>query len=112
MAQGWLWLCWDPQGAARITMGPAPERGAAAEAFSFGAQMAGEQSAMHTLSDLIPIGCTSPFLLDSYLDKSHALNSCHGGHFVKYGIHRDQRHPWRLSLQCLHDCVHFAAAIV
>lgn len=39
---GWLWLCWDPQGAARITMGPAPERGAAAEAFSFGAQMAGK----------------------------------------------------------------------
>ena len=50
MAQGWLWLCWDPQGAARITMGPAPERGAAAEAFSFGAQMAGEQSAMPPLS--------------------------------------------------------------
>ena len=51
MAQGWLWLCWDPQGAARITMGPAPERSAASEAFSSGTQMAGERSSMRLLSD-------------------------------------------------------------
>lgn len=45
-AKGWLWLCWDPQGAARISMGPPPERGAATEAFSFGAQMAGQLRAL------------------------------------------------------------------
>ena len=41
LVSGWLWLCWHPNGAARLTMGPGPDRGSAAEAFSFGAQMAG-----------------------------------------------------------------------
>ena len=43
LASGWLWLCWHPSGAARLTMGPGPDRGGAAEAFSFGAQMAGKR---------------------------------------------------------------------
>ena len=41
MVKGHLWLVWDTNGAARMAMGPPPERGAAAEQFSFGAQMAG-----------------------------------------------------------------------
>lgn len=41
MVKGHLWLIWDTNGAARMVMGPPPERGAAAEQFSFGAQMAG-----------------------------------------------------------------------
>ena len=47
MVKGHLWLIWDVNGAARLVMGPPPERGAAAEQFSFGAQMAGLGS--HTL---------------------------------------------------------------
>ena len=41
MVKGHLWLVWDTNGAARMVMGPPPERGAASEQFSFGAQMAG-----------------------------------------------------------------------
>lgn len=41
MVKGYLWLVWDTNGAARLVMGPPPERGAASEQFSFGAQMAG-----------------------------------------------------------------------
>ncbi|CAL8465919.1 g5455 [Coccomyxa elongata] len=54
IAMGWLWLCWDPQGAARISMGPPPERGAAAEAFSFGAQMAAELKGLVLLDVEVP----------------------------------------------------------
>ena len=43
LVSGWLWLCWSPNGAARLAMGPKPDRGSAAEAFSFGAQMAGKR---------------------------------------------------------------------
>lgn len=41
MVTGHLWLSWDTNGGARMVMGPQPDRGAAAEQFSFGAQMAG-----------------------------------------------------------------------
>ena len=41
MVTGYLWLSWDTNGGARMVMGPPPDRGAAAEQFSFGAQMAG-----------------------------------------------------------------------
>ena len=41
MVTGYLWLSWDTNGGARMVMGPQPDRGAAAEQFSFGAQMAG-----------------------------------------------------------------------
>ena len=41
LVAGWLWICWEPGPSARLTMGPRPDRGAASEAFSFGAQMAG-----------------------------------------------------------------------
>lgn len=41
MVKGHLWLVWDTNGAARMVMGPPPERGQASEQFSFGAQMAG-----------------------------------------------------------------------
>jgi hypothetical protein len=44
LAAGWLWICWQPGPAARIAMGPRPDRGAAAEAYSFGTQMAGMPS--------------------------------------------------------------------
>ncbi len=32
---GWLWVCWEPV-LARICIGPPPQRGAAAESFTFG----------------------------------------------------------------------------
>lgn len=31
----WLWICWEPVHA-RLCMGPAPPRGAASEAYTFG----------------------------------------------------------------------------
>ena len=47
MVKGHLWLLWDTNGAARLVMGPPPERGAASEQFSFGAQMAGATLSHH-----------------------------------------------------------------
>ena len=47
MVKGHLWLVWDTNGAARMAMGPQPERGAAAEQFSFGAQMSGARLPRH-----------------------------------------------------------------
>ena len=55
MVKGHLWLVWDTNGAARMVMGPPPERGAASEQFSFGAQMAGTTASP---SCLLRAACT------------------------------------------------------
>ena len=47
MVKGHLWLVWDTNGAARLVMGPPPQRGAASEQFSFGAHMAGSTLSHH-----------------------------------------------------------------
>ncbi len=82
IAMGWLWLCWDPQGAARISMGPPPERGAAAEAFSFGAQMAGQPSALF-LYDVHSV--SKPLKLDT--PHSVDVASLMTAEIIKYSLH-------------------------
>ena len=52
VVRGWLWLCWEAQGGARITMGPPPERGAASEEYPFGQQLTGNAP---DLIDLQPL---------------------------------------------------------